>query len=198
MRMVSVSAASASIARSASTAVMSGWSIRNAPKALRCRQWSIACETAIRMPADEPIMQSKRVMATISMIVAHAPTLRADHPAERAAQLRLARRVRDIAHLALEADDLQRVLRSVGSPARHEKTRQAPRRLREHEKRVAHRRRDEELVADEFVSLAPVPRRRRESRASCWRARPSRPASRSSPCRSSRPASASAGTLRGS
>ena len=69
MRMVSVSAASASIARSASTAVMIGWSIRNAPNALRWRQWSIACETAIRMPADEPIMQSKRVMATISMIV---------------------------------------------------------------------------------------------------------------------------------
>ena len=36
----------------------------------------------------------------------------------------------------------------------NEKTREAPRRLGQHEKRVAHRRRDEELVADEFVSLA--------------------------------------------
>ena len=70
MRNVSVSAASASIARSANTAVMIGWSIRCAPKALRCRQWSIASATARRIPADEPIMQSKRVIATISMMVA--------------------------------------------------------------------------------------------------------------------------------
>ena len=100
-------------------------------------------------------MQSKRVMATISMIVGTPRPSGSDHPAERAAQLRLARSVRDIAHLALEANDLQRVLRSVRSPAGHEKTRQAPRRLRQHEERVAHRRRDEELVADEFVSLPP-------------------------------------------
>ena len=87
------------------------------------------------------------------MIVATPRPSGADHPAERAAQLRLARRVGDIAHLALEADDLQRVLRSVGPPAGNEKTREAARRLGQHEKRVAHRRRDEELVADEFVSL---------------------------------------------
>ena len=88
------------------------------------------------------------------MIVAHPATFRTDHPAERAAQLRLARCVRDIAHLALEADDLQRVLGPVRAPARNEKTGEAARRLRQHEKRVAHRRRDEELVADEFVRLA--------------------------------------------
>ena len=35
------------------------------PKTLRWPQWKRACETAIRMPADEPIMQSNRVMATI-------------------------------------------------------------------------------------------------------------------------------------
>ena len=54
--------------------------------------------------------------------------------------------------------------------------------LRQHEERVAHRRREEPLVADELVA-----RRRacqRQSRAWCWRARRSRPASRSCPCRS--------------
>ena len=78
------------------------------------------------------------------------PTIQPSAPRK----LRLARRVGDIAHLALEPDDLQRVLRPVWPPAGNEKTREAARRLGQHEKRVAHRRRDEELVADEFVSLA--------------------------------------------
>ncbi len=85
-----------------------------------------------------------------------APAFRANHPAERAAQLRLARGVGDVAHLALEPHDLQRVLGSIGAPARREKAGEAAGRLREHEKRVAHRRRNEELVADELVS-APWP-----------------------------------------
>ena len=38
---------------------------------------------------------------------AHAAALLADHPRERAAQLGLARRVRDVAHLALQAQQLQ-------------------------------------------------------------------------------------------
>ena len=82
-----------------------------------------------------------------------APPFRPDHPAERAAQLRLARGIGDIAHLALQADDLQRVLGPVRAPARHEEAGEAAGRLGEHEKGVAHRRRDEVLVADELVSL---------------------------------------------
>ncbi len=82
-----------------------------------------------------------------------AAPLRADPPAERAAPFGLARGVGDIAHLALEPHDLNRVLDAVGAPARGEKTGQAAGRLSERQKGVAHRRRDEELVADEFVSL---------------------------------------------
>jgi hypothetical protein len=97
----------------------------------------------MRMPADEPIMQSKRV----------AP-LGTDAPGERAAPFGFARGVRDIAHLALEPHDLDRVLRAVRPPARREKAGEAARRLGEGQEGVAHRRRDEELVADKLVGLA--------------------------------------------
>ncbi len=58
---------------------------------------------------------------------AHAAAFLADHPRERAAQLGLARRVRDVAHLALQAQHLQRILGAVGPPARQQEARQARR-----------------------------------------------------------------------
>ena len=84
MRMESASAASDSSARSARTFFINGWSISSAPKAERRRQWWITWDRAMRIPALEPIMQSKRVMATISMMVRtpspSSPTRQASAP----------------------------------------------------------------------------------------------------------------------
>ncbi len=67
--MASAVAASLSIARSASTFCMSGWSTSLAPNARRCRAWWMAWVSAARTVAAEPRTQSSRVMLTISMIV---------------------------------------------------------------------------------------------------------------------------------
>ena len=84
MRMVSVSAASLSRARSASTFCISGCWLSTLPKAERWAQWCSACDAAMRIPALEPIMQSKRVMLTISMMVRtprpSSPTIQASAP----------------------------------------------------------------------------------------------------------------------
>ena len=72
--------------------------------------------------------------------------------------------------------------RRAGSAAAGSRTAPAPSVLREDEEEVRHRRRAEPLVPDQFV-LGPVAAAvERVARRSCWRARPSRPASRSSPC----------------
>ena len=68
--MVTAVAASDSIARSASTLRISGWSASSFPNALRWRAWCTACASPQRIPADEPIRQSSRVWLTIRMIVA--------------------------------------------------------------------------------------------------------------------------------
>ena len=85
---------------------------------------------------------------------ANATTFLAHHPRQRAAQLGLARRVRDVAHLALQSQHLHRVLAAVGPPTRQQEARQPAGRLRQHQERIAHRRRDEILVADELVGSA--------------------------------------------
>ena len=48
-------------------------------------------------------------------------------------------------------------LRAVGPPARHQEARQPALGLRQHEERVAHRRRAEPLVSDERRSASPLP-----------------------------------------
>ena len=183
---VSASDASASSARSASTARIAGWSISSAPNALRWRQWSSACAAAMRMPADEPIMQSKRVAATISRIVA---TPRPSGPTRQASAraIGFARGVGDVAHLALEADDQDRVLgfRPAASAARE--SRSGRRRLGQRQEGVADRA-ETKTCGRRVRRPRPLRRGRAEWRGSCWRARPSRPVSRSSPCRSSAPA----------
>ncbi len=63
-------AASDSSARSATTAVMAGWSMSRLPNAARCRTCHSASAAAWRMPAAVPSTQSSRVRATISMMVA--------------------------------------------------------------------------------------------------------------------------------
>ena len=75
------------------------------------------------------------------------------------AQLRLTARVRRVAHLALQAQHLQRVLAAV-QPARQQEATESARCMGKHQKDVAHRRRDEVFVADEFVyarTTGPAP-----------------------------------------
>ncbi len=78
-------AASDSIARSATTAAIAGWSTRSDPNALRCRTCHAASATDWRMPAAVPITQSSRVCVTICTIVAtprpSSPTSHACVPA---------------------------------------------------------------------------------------------------------------------
>ena len=138
-------------------------------------------------PPSRPCSRS-RVWRTISMIVRTPRPSLAEHPRECAAQLDLARRVRDVAELVLEPLHLERVAacRRAASAAAGS-TSAPPRRLREHEERVAHRRGEEPLVADQLVRLAG-PSAPSGLPAWCSRARRCRPASRSCPCRSSRPA----------
>ncbi len=77
-------AASDSTQRSARTFCISGCSISSLPKAERWAAWWVACATAARIPAVEPIVQSRRVWLTISMIVGtprpSSPTIRAQAP----------------------------------------------------------------------------------------------------------------------
>ena len=78
-------AASDSSARSATTAVIAGWSTRSDPNALRCRTCHAASATDWRMPAAVPMTQSSRVCVTICTIVAtprpSSPTSHAVVPA---------------------------------------------------------------------------------------------------------------------
>jgi hypothetical protein len=70
----------------------------------------------------------------------------------RVEELDLGARVAAVAELVLEALDLDRVLAAVGVPARHEEARRAAvGRARDDQVRVAHRRREEPLVAADRV-----------------------------------------------
>ncbi len=82
--MTAIVAASDSIARSARTFRISGWSIRCLPKAERPKQWWIAAAVPARIPVAAPRPQSRRVWLTISMIVdtprPGSPIIRAQAP----------------------------------------------------------------------------------------------------------------------
>ena len=108
----------------------------------------------MRMPALEPIMQSKRVMLTISMMLRtprpSSPTIQASAPRS------------SVSLEALDALPIFFFSRSTcngflvpsGPPARQQEARQAAGRLRQHQKGIAHGRRHKILVADQFVGLA--------------------------------------------
>jgi hypothetical protein len=81
-----------------------------------------------------------------------APLL-ADHPAQRAAQVRFAGCIRNVPHFVFQLVDMNGVLFSIRFPAREQETAQASVRVGQHQESVRHRGRDEELVADQFVCL---------------------------------------------
>jgi len=92
----------------------------------------------------------------------HAAPFLAHHPGQGAAQFGFAGGVGGVAHLLFQALHLHRVLAAVRPPARQQEARESARRLRQHQEGVAHRRRDEELVAHQLVGLAGAFRAQRQ------------------------------------
>ncbi len=145
-------AASESRQRSASTFWCSGCSASRRPKAARCAAWCVASATARRMSAVEPSTQSRRVCATISMIVATPRPSSPSRAAQRVAELDLGRGVGAVAELVLEPPDVEAVAAPVREDARQHEAREPAGGVREHEEDVAHRRRAEPLLARERVA----------------------------------------------
>ena len=81
----------------------------------------------------------------------NAAALLADPPGEGLGEFDLGGGVRPVAELVLEPLQTQRVERAVGTKTRHEKTGEAARGLREHEKGIAHRRREKPFMAGDLV-----------------------------------------------
>ena len=141
--------------RSASTFCISGCSTSSRPKAARCAAWCVASATARRISAVEPSTQSSRVWLTISRIVRTPRPSSPTSSATRAVERDLRRGVRAVAELVLEPLDPEARLRRASEEAR-----EPGRRLREHEERVAHRRRAEPLVPVEHPGVTGRPRGR--------------------------------------
>jgi hypothetical protein len=155
-RSASAVAASLSSARSASTLRISGCSIRRLPKAMRCAVWF----RAMRQRLPHQAAGAQRAVEPRHR--AHLEDLRdaaaflADQPGRRAVELDFGAGVGLVAQLVLQALDADRVAAAVGQHARQEQAAQAGRGLRQHQEGVAHRRREEPLVAGDAVARAPV------------------------------------------
>src|SRR5258708_30218697 len=98
--------------------------------------------------------QCRRANAAIEPgVIAHldngrnAAPLLADELRVGTVELHLARRIRAVAKLVFQPEDLNRVALALRRPARHQKATQAFRRLCEDKKDVAHWRRHEPFVA---------------------------------------------------
>ena len=152
--------ASDSIARSASTLAISGWSASFRPKAVRWAAWCAAIVTPARIPVAVPSTQSSRVMFTISMMVR---TPRPSSPTSQASGLvvlDLGRRVRPVAELVLQPLQVHAVPGAVRPDPGQQEAGQPAGRLGEHHEQVAHRRRGEPLVPGQQVAPSPpTPRR---------------------------------------
>ena len=85
---------------------------------------------------------------------AHAGALVADPQRESLGELDFARRIGAVAELVLEPLQPQRIDRAIGPKARHEKTGQPARRLRQHQKGVAHRRGEKPLVPGDRIGIS--------------------------------------------
>ena len=126
--------------------------------------WWIAPATPARIPAAPPsdAVEPRVVDHLDDRAARRGPPRRPSAP--RRLELDLAGRVRAVAELVLEPLDVDRVALAVGREARQEEAGDAALGLREHEERVAHRRRAEPLVAGDLVlgaGAAAVERPRR-------------------------------------
>ena len=115
---------------------------------------------------------------------AHAPARLAQRQREGARVLDLRRGVGAVAELVLEPHQPDGVALAVGRPARDEEAGRAPR-----APAPASGRRPTSAPSRTTCARPAASPRRPARRGWCWRARPSRPASRSSPCRWWRPPS---------
>ena len=185
-------AASDSSARSASTLRISGWSTSGVPNALRWRTWSTASVSARASAPPSPARSRAGSSATISMMVAHAPALLADPPADRAVVFDLGEALDRLPSLSLSRWMWMPLRVPSGSIRGTRKQVQPSGRLGEHEEHVVHGRRAEPFVAGEPVCAVAGGLGARW----CSPARPSRPASRSSTCPRSARASSRAGAGR--
>ena len=150
-------AASDSTQRSASTLRISGCSASGAPNATRCAAWCVACSTACRMPGR------RAEDAVEPRVDDHLD----DRRARRALPRRRAAPSAPSSSISLDAFErspslslsrsMRKPLREPSGSTRGRRKHDRPRgRLREHEERVAHRRRAEPLL--------PVERRTRRRR----------------------------------
>ena len=154
-------AASDSTQRSASTLRISGWSTSSVAERRAMRR-------VMRRLLDRHAHRGGRAEHAVEPRVVdhlddrrHAASLLADEPRPRGVELDLARRVRAVAELVLEPLDVEAVARPVREHARDEEAREPAVGLREHEERVAHRRRAEPLVPGQLVlAVAQRPRGR--------------------------------------
>src|SRR5439155_11203220 len=81
----------------------------------------------------------------------HAPSFLSHHARPRTGELDLARGIRAVAELVLQALQVEAVARTVWAPARQQEARQHALGLREHEEGIRHRRRAEPYVPDHLV-----------------------------------------------
>ena len=148
----------------------------------------------LRACPDDAEHAVESVWLTISMIVGHPAALVADEPAaapSSSISLDAFDRLPQLVLEPLDRDAVARAVRHAGG-ARGSTTAR-PRRLREHQERVAHRRGAEPLVPGEPVRLARAGAVDGTRPTWCSPARPTRPASRSWPSRRSpRPSSSPA------
>ena len=149
--------------------------------------WWIACATPARIPAAAPIAQSSRVWLTISMIVGtprpSSPTSRAQAPRNSTSLEALER----LPSLSLSRWMWKR-LRSPSGVKRGSRKQESPPSACARTRNASHIGAEQNHLWPVISYSAPGPppfERRR--RSSCWRARRSRPASRSSPSRTARP-----------
>ena len=187
--MVTAVAASDSIARSASTFRISGCSASSLPKALRCRAWCTACASAPAHPGR------RADQAVEPRVVDHPDDRRARRgpPRRRAGRARRGTPPRSTAASACRACPSGAGCGSPGRGPRSGSTTGPAGACASVRKRSHGRIRAEPLVAGDLPG-----RRRSARRGWCSRARPSRPASRSSPCRRARRRRSSARVMRGS
>ena len=150
-RIESASAATRSSAMSASTRVISGWSISALPKAARWRTW---CTASAKPPRISPALataQSSRVSVTISRIVAtprpSSPTRQAPAPSNSTSAEALER----LPSLSFSRSSRIALTRAVGKEARHQEAGEPALRLRQHQEGVRHRRGEEPFVPGDAI-----------------------------------------------
>ena len=129
-------------------------------KARRSVVWWIAWDSACRIRPDEPIGEIEPRQMRHFDDGADAPALIAEHDRVKVVELHLAAGVRLVAALVLEPLQLEAIAAAIRQPAGGEEAGQPCLGLRERKEKVAHRDREEPLVAGEQVGRPGAASRR--------------------------------------